>query len=99
MQSIQIIDKKDKTLSEGSIPQILSDALAVSFDTNIGHDWLVDSESRFDFYKLKEDRIPFNLELFNKITKGGLPNKTLNVILAGCVHPDTRIKIRFRKKE
>jgi len=100
MESIQILDnKKDTTLSKGSIPQILSDALAVSFDSNIGHNWMDDSESRFEFYNRKETKVPFGLEYFNKITDGGLPTKTLNIILAGCVHPDTLIKIRYRKKE
>jgi len=84
MESIQILDnKKDTTLSKGSIPQILSDALAVSFDSNIGHNWMDDSESRFEFYNRKETKVPFGLEYFNKITDGGLPTKTLNIILAG----------------
>ena len=83
MESIQIIDKKDKERSEGAIPEILSDALGVSFDQAIGHDYIDNSSERFDFYNLKEDRIPFDLDYFNKITKGGLPNKTLNIALAG----------------
>ena len=82
MKSIQILDKEDRQ-TKGAIPQILSDALAVSFDTHIGHNFLDDSDSRFDFYHKKEDRIEFNLGYFNLITKGGLPKKTLNVILAG----------------
>ena len=83
MQSIQIIDDKDSKNDKGSIPTILSDALSVNFDTNIGHNFLEDIESRFEFYHRKEFRIPFNLEYFNEITKGGLPRKTLNIILAG----------------
>ena len=83
MESIQIIDKKDKERSEGAIPEILSDALGVSFDQAIGHDYIDNSDERYDFYNLKEDRIPFDLDYFNKITKGGLPNKTLNIALAG----------------
>jgi replicative DNA helicase len=83
MQSIKILDDKDSKNSKGSIPQILSDALSVSFDTNIGHDYLEDAEGRFDFYHTKQERVPFNLEMFNKITKGGLGKKTLNIILAG----------------
>jgi archaellum biogenesis ATPase FlaH len=83
LDSVKIADGKDKTRSKDSIPSILSDALAVSFDDHIGHDYISDSESRYDFYHKKEDKIPFDLELFNKITKGGLPNKTLNVALAG----------------
>lgn len=82
MSSIHILDgKTDK--SKGAIPQILSDALAVSFDAHIGHDFLEDYNSRYEFYHRKESRIPFDLEYFNKITKGGIPNKTLNIALAG----------------
>lgn len=83
MKSIQILDNKDEKHGKGSIPQILSDALGVSFDSNIGHNWLDDSDSRYEFYHRKESRVAFNLEYFNLITKGGLPNKTLNIILAG----------------
>ena len=83
MDSISIIDGKDKNRSEGSIPEILSEALGVSFDQQIGHDYIDDSDDRFDFYNHKEARIPFDLDYFNKITKGGLPNKTLNIALAG----------------
>jgi len=83
MDSITIIDGKDKERSEGAIPEILSDALGVSFDQAIGHDYIDNSDERFEFYNKKEDRIPFDLDYFNKITKGGLPNKTLNIALAG----------------
>jgi len=83
MESIQIIDGKDKDRSEGSIPEILSGALGVSFDQAIGHDYIDNSDDRFDFYNKTENRIPFDLDYFNKITKGGLPNKTLNIALAG----------------
>ncbi len=83
MDSITIIDGKDKERSEGAIPEILSDALGVSFDQAIGHDYIDNSDQRFEFYNRKEDRIPFDLDYFNKITKGGLPNKTLNIALAG----------------
>lgn len=82
-ESIKIMDDKSGNLSTGSIPQLLSDALAVSFDSSIGHDFLDDTESRYDFYHRKEERIPFDLDYMNKITRGGLPNKTLNIILAG----------------
>ena len=81
--SISILDGKDKTNEKGAIPKILSDALAVSFDSSIGHDYLDDSDSRFEFYHRVEQRIPFDLDYFNKITKGGLPKKTLNIALAG----------------
>ena len=83
MESISIIDGKHKDKNTNMLPSILSDALAVSFDTHIGHDFLEDYEERYDFYHTREDRIPFDLEYLNKITKGGLPNKTLNIILAG----------------
>jgi len=83
LESVKIADGKDKTRSKDSIPSILSDALSVSFDDHIGHDYISDSDSRYDFYHKKEDKIPFDIELLNKITKGGLPNKTLNIALAG----------------
>jgi replicative DNA helicase len=83
MSSIQILDDKTGKTTKGAIPQILSDALAVSFDTHIGHDFLDDADSRFEFYHTKETRIPFDLDYFNKITQGGLPKKTLNIALAG----------------
>ncbi len=82
MDSIEVIDKKSQR-STGEIPELLKDALSVSFDTQIGHDQLEDSDDRFDFYHTEEEKIPFDLEYFNKITKGGLPNKTLNIVLAG----------------
>ena len=83
MKSIQIIDDKTGNLSKGAIPQILTDALGISFDSHIGHDFLEDSDARFEFYHTRESRIGFDLEYFNKITQGGLPKKTLNIILAG----------------
>ena len=82
MQSIQIIDGQDKTHSVDALPSILSDALSVGFDNNIGHDYVGD-EQRFDFYHRHEEKLPFDLEYFNKITEGGLINKTLNIALAG----------------
>ena len=83
MESIHIADGKSDKKGRDAIPSILSDALAVSFDNNIGHDYLQNYEERYDFYHRKEDKIEFDLEYFNKITKGGLPNKTLNIALAG----------------
>jgi replicative DNA helicase len=82
MSSIRILDDGDGKTSKGAIPQILSDALAVSFDTHIGHDFIEDANERYEFYHTKEDRIPFDLEYFNKITQGGLARKTLNVFMA-----------------
>ena len=98
MESIKIADGQDEKKSRDSIPTILQEALAIGFDSHIGHDYLKDYQERYDSYHRKEDKIPFDLEYFNKITKGGIPNKTLNIALAGCVHPETRVKIRFRKR-
>ena len=83
VEGISIIDGKDKNKTPDSIPSILTDALAVCFDNAVGHDYLADSESRYEFYHKVEERIPFDLDFFNKITKGGLPPKTLNIVLAG----------------
>lgn len=83
VQSIQIIDGKDKVHQPDGIPQILQEALSVCFDSSVGHDYLNNSDERFDFYHKEEERIPFDLEMFNKITKGGIPKKTLNIALAG----------------
>ena len=83
MESIHIADGNDEKKTRDAIPSILSDALAVSFDNNIGHDYLQNYEERYEFYHRKEEKIEFDLEYFNKITKGGLPNKTLNIALAG----------------
>ncbi len=83
MESITIIDGKHDTLSKGALPDLLSKALGVAFDTNVGHDYLENADERFEFYHTEEDRTPFDLDYFNKITKGGVPNKTLNIALAG----------------
>lgn len=83
LSSIKIIDGNDKMHTKDAIPSILSDALAVSFDNHIGHDYLDDHNARYDFYHRVEEKIPFDLEMFNKITKGGLSKKTLNIALAG----------------
>ena len=83
MESIHIADGEDDKRNRDAIPSILSEALAVSFDNNIGHDYIQNSDDRYEYYHRTEDKIPFDLEYFNKITKGGLPNKTLNIALAG----------------
>lgn len=83
MESIGIIDGRDKEKTKGAIPEILSKALSVSFDSSIGHDWIEDFRARYEFYHKVEERIPFDLEYLNAITKGGLPSKTLTCILAG----------------
>ena len=96
--SIEIMNSKNGSLTKGAIPQLLSDALAVSFDPNVGHDYLEEFDERFEYYHRVEERIPFDLDFFNKITKNGVPKKTLNVCLAGCVHPDTKVRIRYKTK-
>ena len=83
MESIQIIDGKSKAKTETAIPHILSDALSVSFDAHIGHDYIEDADDRYAFYHKVENRVPFDLEFMNLITNGGTPNKTLNIIMAG----------------
>ena len=83
MESITIIDGKHQTLTKNALPDLLSDALSVSFDTNIGHDYIEDFSKRFDFYHADEEKMPFDIDMLNTITKGGIPNKSLNVILAG----------------
>lgn len=83
MESITIIEDDNGKLDRGSIPDILSKALAVSFDEYVGHDYISDAENRYEFYHKSEERIPFDLDLMNKITKGGLPKKTLNIAIAG----------------
>jgi replicative DNA helicase len=83
LDSVKIADGQDEKRTEDAIPSILQEALAVSFDDHIGHDYIEDYEDRFAFYHRNESKIPFDLSLFNKITKGGIPNKTLNVALAG----------------
>ena len=83
MESISIIDGKHESLTKGALPELLQKALGVAFDTNVGHDYIQNVEERWDFYNKQEERIPFDIEYFNKITKGGVPNKTLNIALAG----------------
>lgn len=95
VESIAILDGKNKALDKGAIPKILSDALGVSFDQNIGHDFIEDFESRYEYYHRKEDRIPFDLEYFNKITNGGLPKGTLNLLISGTNVGKTLTKCHF----
>ena len=83
MESISIIDGKHESLTKNALPDLLTKALSVAFDTNVGHDYIDNAEQRWEFYNTEEDRIAFDLEYFNKITKGGVPNKTLNIALAG----------------
>ena len=85
VEGISIIDGKDKNRGADAIPSILTDALSVGFDNRVGHDYLLDADPRFEFYHTVEEKIPFDLEFFNKITKGGLPPKTLNIALVVLV--------------
>jgi len=95
MKSIEIADGKSENVSRGSIPDILADALSVSFNENIGHDLIEDANSRFDFYHRVENRVPFDIELLNKITNGGLPEKTLNVLMAPTGVGKTMVMCHF----
>ena len=97
-KAISILDGREKEMSKDSIPSMLQEALSIAFDKSVGHDYLGDIEERYDFYHMKQDRIPFHLDILNKVTKGGTPKKTLNAILAGCVHPNTKVKIRIRER-
>ena len=81
MESISIIDGKKKEVTQDAIPDILQKALGINFDNSVGHDYVGDSDDRFDFYHKVEDRTPFDLEMFNTITKNGVPRKTLNICL------------------
>jgi len=83
MESVSIANGDSQTKAEDAIPSILSEALGVSFDSNVGHDYIENAEDRWEYYHQKEDKIPFDIDLLNAITKGGLPNKTLNIALAG----------------
>lgn len=99
LESVEIIDGKSKDKTAQAIPSIVEAALAVGFDTRLGHDYFEDAEERYNYYNTPEHRIPFAIDYLNRITKGGTPIKTLNVLLAGCVHPDTPVKIRYRKRK
>lgn len=98
MKSIEIMDDNNSKLPKGAIPKLLQDALGVTFDNSIGHDYIESSIARYEFYHRKEEKIPFDLHYFNEITKGGISRKTLTVILAGCVHPNTKIKVRIKER-
>lgn len=96
LDAFDIIEGKDKVRSEDAIPSMLSEALSVCFDSSVGHDYIEDYEDRFEFYHRIEEKLEFDLSMFNKITRGGLSKKTLNIILAGCVHPDTIVRVRLK---
>jgi replicative DNA helicase len=98
-RAVKVYDGKDPDLARGSLPQMMADALSVSFESTIGHDYLESWEERYKFYTAKKARIPFDIELLNTITGGGVIPKSLNVAMAGCVHPDTKVRIRYMKEE
>lgn len=100
-ESIKIIDEKNTSptkLSRNVLPDLLKGALSVSFDTNVGHDYIGELKKRFDFYHNKEDKIPFDINIMNQITNGGCGKKTLNIVAAACVHPDTPVQIRLKRR-
>lgn len=98
IESLKIIEGSDKIRSPDAIPSILQSALSISFNSAVGHSYIDDAASRYEFYTRKEERLPFDLELLNKITNGGLPKKTLSIFLAECVHPETIVRVRIRRK-
>ena len=95
LQSIRISEGQDKTLSEDAIPSLLQDALSVCFDNSIGHDYIEDASVRFDFYNKQEERLPFDIDIFNKITQGGLIKKTLNMLLSPTGVGKTMVMCHF----
>jgi len=99
MKSIDILDDKTGRSTTGSIPKLLSDALAVSFDSHVGHDFIEDASERYEYYHRRVAKIPFDLDMMNRITMGGVERKTINVALAGCVHPETMVRVRYRKRD
>lgn len=93
------ISRLDKGPTEAAtVPALLTDAVAINFDTHIGHDYIEDVSARYDTNHAQGNRLPFDIELFNKITNGGLLPKTLNVVVSGCVHPETQVRVRIRPK-
>jgi replicative DNA helicase len=98
-QAVNIIGGEDKKTPMTALPDLLSKAIGTSFDKSVGHDYILDAEERWEFYNRKEDKIPTGVNHLDYILRGGIPSKTLGVLMAGCVHPDTKIKIRLRKKK
>lgn len=98
LKSIRIIEGTDTKLSQDAIPKLLQDALGVSFDTAVGHSYDEDVEARYDFYTKREERLPFDLDMMNRVTNGGLTRKSLTLVVAECVHPDTKVLVRIKKK-
>jgi hypothetical protein len=98
VESVKIANNNAAGVSKGAIPAILAEALSISFDPEVGHDYTEDFDFRYEYYHKIEARLPFDIELFNTATKGGIPTKTLNIILGGCVHPETKIRVRLRRK-
>ncbi len=99
LESISILDGSHKTLDKGAIPELLTKALSVGFDTTIGQEYLADALSQYEYYHLVENKLSLDIEYFNKITNGGFPPKTLNIFVAGCVDENTKVKIRAEKED
>ena len=98
MESVAIIQGSNTKRSDGEIPKLLQDALSISFNDGVGHDYFSDAERRFEFYHRVDERIKSSIDLMDKVTNGGIPRKTLNCFVAMCVHPDTPITVRLKKK-
>lgn len=99
VESMAIIEGKDKDRDRNAIPGILEDAVSINFDSDIGSEFFEDTRRRFEYYTSDEEKIPFPLRALQRLSNGGLPNKTLSCILAGCVHPDTKVRVRLKKKK
>jgi len=95
--SVNILQGKDKKLKKESIPSLLSDAISVTFDNQVGHDYLEGFEERYKIYTEKTNRFPFHLNMMNKVTNGGLKSGTLNLVAAGCVDENTQVRIRYKR--
>lgn len=96
-KAIGIYQGEDLTLETSAIPDLLKDAISICFDNRVGLDFYDDVEQRFDFYTNPENKLPFHLDILNEVTDGGITKKTLNLLVAGCVHPDTMVRVRIRK--
>ena len=96
-KAVSVIGGDDKKTQMSALPQLLSDAISTSFDKSVGHDYIEEASDRWEFYNQKEQKIPSGIEHLDYILHGGFPAKTLGVLMAGCVHPSTKIKVRLRK--
>lgn len=97
-KAVNVIGGEDKKTPMSALPDLLQKAIATTFDNSIGHDYITDAEDRWEFYNRKEEKIPTGIQHVDYILRGGIPKKTLGVLLAGCVHPNTKVRIRLLKK-